>query len=202
MADSTDIISILEVDRSSISPVGSPRVTDDPDGGSGHGGPSGELDSVVELTTASRGRGDDSGDIGLPDGGINTDGWWSSSVGELLHGGLIVGLGDVLPAGDLGSDVGSRELAGSADLSVWVRGIGIDSSVFDDVLVGIWWVSSVASLVDSVAVNELLHGELDERVSGDEPLGFNGFGGREGPARSALLLVVDWSQGSLGGPVI
>jgi len=118
-----------------------------------------------------------------------------------LHGSLIVILSDVLPAGDLGSEVGGVDLAGSADGSVWIRGISVLSSGLDEVLIGVGWVSSVASLVDLVTINELLHGELDEWVSSDLPLGLNRLSGGERPARSTLLLVVDWGQGTLGAPV-
>jgi intein/homing endonuclease len=63
--------------------------------------------------------------------------------------------------------------------------------------------TSIATLVSlgDRAVNKVLLGKADEVVGGDEVSTLSGTGGGERPARSALTLVLNASNGTLSSPV-
>merc|ERR1711939_292604 len=83
---------------------------------------------------------------------------------------------------------------------VWVVGLEHEW-VLLDVFEGVVHKTSIAALVNMVAVDELLLGEGLEFVGGEEHGALNGTGGGESPAGSALSLVLDWGDGTLGSPV-
>jgi len=87
--------------------------------------------------------------------------------------------------------------------SVWVGSLGINSSVLDDVCESLVHQTSVASHVSlgGGAINEVLLGEGDEFVVLQEPGSFNGSSGGERPARTALTLVLNSSDGSSFSPI-
>jgi len=62
-------------------------------------------------------------------------------------------------------------------------------------------VTSVASSISTVAIDDLLRSSVGDSSSGDQVGGFGFFGGREGPARTTLTLVLDWSGLTGGNPV-
>jgi len=136
-------------------------------------------------------------------GGIDGDGRWTN----LPDGGEEGGLGsrwDVLEAGDSGTLVGSVVLASvRSSGGVRVRGLSVNSVVRDDVLESLVHKSTIATLISlgSRAVNQVLLRERDERTLLDFPGSLHRSRGREGPARSTLALVLNWSNGSLGSPV-
>lgn len=184
-------VSGLKGDISLLSPAGSPRVLDDPvllvii---------SSSKDGVVKVGLAV---GENTGLVERPVGGINSDrGWLGVDVGDEL----VASAGSVLSGGLVRS---SLDFASLVDSLVWVGSLG-SKTLLDDVSEGVDWVSSVASQVsvdDSGTVNQLLFGKVGESFVLKEPVSFNVSGGREGPARSALSLVLDWSDSSLGSPV-
>jgi hypothetical protein len=70
-----------------------------------------------------------------------------------------------------------------------------------DVVHGVFLPSTVATSAGGIAVNDLLLREGKEMSSLDEVVSLNGAGGRESPAGSALSLVLNWVDGTLGSPV-
>jgi hypothetical protein len=111
---------------------------------------------------------------------------------------------DIVEAGKSGTNVGSLEFAlVRASGGVRVRRFSVNSRVGDDVLESLIHETSVATLVSlgSGAIYEILFGERDEVVLGQEPSSFGGTSGRERPARSALSLILNGSDGTSGSPI-
>jgi len=103
-----------------------------------------------------------------------------------------------------GNFVGAGLFAGSADSgssSVWVVGFGADSSVGFNPLEGVVHEATLAAVVGLVARDKVLFGEGNKVSAGDLVSTFKRSGGGESPAGSALSLVLDWGDSSLGGPV-
>lgn len=157
------------------------------------------MDAVIDLGAAVL---DDTSVVELPRRSISTDRERTSLVSPVEHLFFISRLGDVRPRVDNIEDVGRVELALSVFGGVRVRGERVLSSGLFEVVVGSIGPTSVTSVGSGVAVNNLLHGEVVELASVEESIRFDGFGGRESPARSALSLVVDGGDGVLRSPVI
>ena len=213
VGNSAGVLSHLEADEAILSPVGVPGVPDDPVVLVGV--VADKLDGVVHLAGgvgATSGVHDSAG-VGGPLGGIDGNGHGAvlleggdDGIGVLSAGletlALVLG---VSPVGDGSSGEGGEGGgAGSGDSlsrGVGVVGLGAHAAGGLDVLEGVGGKSSVAALVDGVAGDELLGGELGEGVSGNGPGSLDGLGGGEGPARSALLLVLDGGELALVVPV-
>jgi len=184
-------------------PAGSPRVLDDPVGLSSLNTPSNSQHTVVQLGSRAVGVRVDSRSVELEGGLRSVDGdGGGSHVDRVLQ----VGLGsllDVLVGLQGGSRVGLVVSAGSVLSSVGIGGFGIDTSVLDDVFHGLSHQTTVASLVSvgSRAVNQVLLRETNQRLARDEVASLSRSSGGEGPARTALALILDSSDGSLGSPV-
>jgi len=107
---------------------------------------------------------------------------------------------------NLGSNGSRLEVASSTRSrfsgSVRIRGFGVQSSSRFNVLVGSSGFSSVASSVAGIAVNNLFRSKSRELVASNGPIAFDGFGGREGPSRTALSLIFDGGDDSSRRPVI
>jgi hypothetical protein len=127
-------------------------------------------------------------------------------------------LGDIGVSGAGGTNVGSVEAALALDGLVGVGGLGVNTVVLDDVLESLVHQTTVAGederrrrtkarhkpaivTLGTRAVNEVLLRERDEVSSGKAVLSLEGAGGREGPARAALSLVLDRGDDTLGAPV-
>jgi hypothetical protein len=156
-------------------------------------------DGVVEGGSASLGV-QDTGFVLLEDGsvGLNGDGDWS-----LGNGGLQLGNGSSWDGG-IGLDINFTGVLGSsAGLVSSLVGVVVLEvlSLLLGVFEGVRLPSTVASIGGGVAINELLLGEGEEVSGGDEVSTFNGSGGGESPAWSALSLVLDGVDGTLGDPV-
>jgi len=102
-----------------------------------------------------------------------------------------------------GSTVGWVVRTGSILSSVWISAFSINSFVGDDVGHGLSHQTTVASLISlrSGAIDEILLREGNEILFGQEVASFSGSSGRKGPARTALLLILNWSNGSFIIPV-
>lgn len=127
--------------------------------------------------------------------------------GGLVDGGLesrLVTRRDILVRGKGSTNVGRGEAAvvGSSG-GVRVRSLSVNSTVGDDVSEGLVHETTVATLVTlgGRAVDEVLLRKADEFASLQEVGTFGGTGGGERPARSALALVLNGGDGSLGSPV-
>jgi len=162
-------------------------------------------DTVVELwvsATAAAG-GHDSRGVQLPSsgGGINGDGDWLLNQGG-LESNFVVHI-DVAAAGDGGRGGASALGAGAVGGGVWVSSLSAETLVLDDPGEGVLHQTSAAALVAGGlgAVNKLLLGERSELASLEEDGTFDGAGGGKRPARSALSLVLDGGDGTLGAPI-
>jgi len=111
---------------------------------------------------------------------------------------------NIVVAAEVSTNVVSVELAlVRSSGGVRVRSLSINTVVLDNVLEGLVHETSLASLVSlsSGAINEVLLGEAYKGSSLQEMSTFGGTSGRERPARSALSLVLNLSDGTLGSPV-
>ncbi len=95
------------------------------------------------------------------------------------------------------------EATGSSFSGVRIAGFGINSLIGNDVLEGIVHQTTFTSHVSlfARAVNKVLFREGNQVSSGELVASFSGSSGREGPAGTALLLVLDWSNSALSSPV-
>jgi len=156
-------------------------------------------DGVIKLGSASSGV-EDTRSVALEDGSVGLDGNGGGSGGD---GSLEVGNGSGTNGGD-GLDVdlalGGIVLASSGSGSVWVSSLEL-LAVSLDVVHGVGLPTTLATIRGGIAVNNLLLGEGEESAGGNEVVSLNGGGGREGPAGTALTLVLDGVDGTLGSPV-
>jgi len=159
---------------------------------------------VVESLAAKLGL-QDTRLVQLEDRAVSLDG---NRDGLLVdggeEGGLVV-LGDVSVAGDGGSGLAAgRALAGGATAGgVRVVLLGADTVLLDP-LEGVVHETTVATLVagGAAAGDEVLLGEGDELAVLDEVVTLNTDDGGEGPAGTALALVLDRGDGAEGDPVL
>lgn len=201
LGDTARVLAVLEADEAVLTPAGTPAVADVPvlvvhvvaDG----------LDGVVELRAAAS-RLHDAARVELPALGVDADGQRALLGHGVLHRGLVLGLRGVAPAADGLNDVALLELAlaGLAATSgVRVVLLALEATGADHVLEGSGGVATLAAAVGGVAVDDLLDGELLDRVAGDEVGRLDGLGGGERPAATALRLVLDRGGGALADPV-
>ena len=109
---------------------------------------------------------------------------------------------DIGPRRDGSLGFGLVEAAISLDSSVWIVGLGLEWELFGIVKrLGHQTALAAVSLEITTAVEELLLREGFQDSILEEVRAFNGTGGGEGPARSAMCLILDFSDGSLGSPV-
>ena len=206
--DTADTGTVLDsdLDVSVVTPGCTPGVLDKVVGSSVLDSVSDGEDTVVEGGSAGSAS-EDTGGVHLEGGlvGLDGDGDWLLGEGGLE---LVWGvLGDVSVGADgdltLGKKVGLAGSSGAITGGVWVDGF-LDHGVALGVLEGLVHKTTVATKVlqDAVvALNELLLREGKEFSRGDEVSTLEGTGGGEGPAGSALSLVLHWSDGTGGDPV-
>jgi len=189
-------------DVSANSPVSSPGVLDKPVIRRGDS-PSNSQDTVVQL----RGRAGrlvvDSAGVELEGGvaGINGDGG-----GALADGRLQAIFRTRLNIGEAlfcGSRVGGRVLASSVLSSVGVGGLSVNTTIGNDVSHGLSHQTTIATLISLGirAVNQVLLRQGDQLVGSQEVAALNGASGGEGPAGTALALILDASDSTLVSPV-
>ena len=202
VGDQALILAVLDADVTFLTPGGTPGVLDDPVLGGEVEVHTDEEDTVVDLGGDAVGH--DTTGVCLPRGGIDGDG----DGADLSEGGGDGGFGvvDGLVGGDLG-DLGlagvlaGGDLAHAGDVGVGRFGGNPAGPGVDGKAERILHQSTIATVVSGVAGDELLFGDGDELVAGEEPGTFDTTGGGEGPARAALALVLDGSDGALLAPV-
>jgi len=191
-------LAVLQPDETVLTPVSTPRVSDDPIP-TLRGRVSGKLDSVIDGGSAL-GSGEDTSGVVLPWLGIAADGEGHALEG-LVDGGLVASNGG--DGGDL--QVGVRSALGrstGAVLSgVRVARFGIETALVNDPLESLLRITTVATIIAGVAVDDFLRGTSRDGVTSHQVGGLNGLGGRESPAASALFLVLDRGGLSLGNPI-
>lgn len=182
-----------------FTPGRSPRVSHDPVALVAIASVSDDTDGVIESGTTSRVV-EDTGMVSGEDASVGFDEDRDGLLGNgSLHGADVVGTDHVVGGGlDTGSStvVSARTVLGG----VLVRGLSHEV-VLGSVVEGSSLPSTGASVVGFVAINELLLGERQKSSGLDEVASFKGGSGGERPARSALSLVLDRVDGSLGSPV-
>jgi len=112
-------------------------------------------------------------------------------------------LTDGVDASDVQGRGASAFITSSVLSGVRVASFGILTSLAHDPLKSLTRITSVATTFTRIAVDDFLRAKTSSRdTSASEEIGgFYGFGGREGPARTALSLVLNWGGLSSGDPV-
>eukprot|EP01137_Pigoraptor_chileana_P014279 Opistho-2@68712 len=176
-----------------LAPGRAPRVLDDPVllAGLCVGTIADNEDTVVKVLGVAEDRPgvSDTAKVELHGAGVDAD-----RNGAILSdpGGELVLVGrERQVASDSGSDTGRLECAGVLGSLVGIVGLKVKTSNLLDLRVGILGETAVASLIDRVAVDQLLLRERDELARLALPLSLNVAGGRESPAAAALALVLD-----------
>ena len=159
---------------------------------------------MVELAGRARGRVVDTSVVELERGLTSIDGNRDRSLRVGSQEIVFVSGWDVGVFSKGGTSVSSVVLASVGRLHlVWVGLFSVNSSVLDDVVHGVGHQTSVASHVtfSPRAVHQVLFGESNKAVSGKLVASFDGSGGGERPARTALSLVLNSSDDSFLSPV-
>jgi hypothetical protein len=156
-------------------------------------------DGVIEVGTA-RGGVKNTTSVHLEDGliGLNGHGCWSLGNGSHKLG--CGSWGDGLNGFDIDLTLGLGGSAWSISSGIWI----VTSELLTGglkILHGVGLPTTTATVTGVIAVNKLLLGKIKEGTSLDEMVGLNGWGGRESPAWTALSLVLDGVDGTLGSPV-
>ena len=154
--------------------------------------------SVVQAITAS--ALDDTRAVELEDVFISFDGDrdWRGNQGSLEGIGV---LGSDKVWATVGLDSNSLlELAGVVFSSVWVGELEFET-VVSSVGEGLNWITTIATVVVLVTVDDLLLREAEELALVDLVPSFQDTGGGESPAWTALALILDLSDGALASPV-
>jgi len=156
-------------DVSVHSPVSSPRVLNQPEGGSRVNTPSNGEDSVIKLRSAASWLVVDSRAVELEGVLRSIDGNRGWSSGDLNLEIVLITRVDIDEALKGGTRVGSAVAASSILSGVWVARLSVDSSVGDNVGHGLSHESSIASLVSlrSGAIHQVLLRERDKLLCGD-----------------------------------
>jgi len=182
-----------------LTPGSSPRVSHDPVALVSIASVPNHTDGVIESRTAS-GVVEDTRMVTREGASVGFDQDRDGLLGdETLHGADVVSCSHVVGAG---FDTSSSAVVSARSV---LGGVGVRRLSHEVVLSGIVEGSSLpsttATVVALVAVNELLLGERQKSASLDEVTSFKGGSGGEGPARTALSLVLDTVDGTLGSPV-
>ena len=184
-------------DETTVSPAGSPRVTDNPVGGGGTGVVSDSDDGMVARGAA--GAGHDTGFVGLESSAGSVD---SDSNGLSINGahhGVVVSSNGFV-SGGVNLALGSGVLAGTVSSGVRVVRVQLSTGSLE-VLEGFVGPATITSIAVLVAINLLLRRKLQESSALDAVSGLDNFSGSERPARTALALILD-SSGARTCPVL
>jgi len=175
------VVPHLQPDVSLNSPLGGPRVTDDPVGGGSSAVVTNELHAVVQhVDERALQMGQHTRLVILPCGSINADGEGTPGDQVSLEGGLAEERGGSLVGRDGGDDVSLLEGALAVLTGVGVGLVGLLASSLDQVVEGRRSCTTIATVRSGVAVNDLLGSEVDGGgggLAGDDVGALHGFGG-------------------------
>jgi hypothetical protein len=187
------------VDVTLFSPGGSPGVSDDSVGDSVFGSETNGGDGVIEARFTSAVVENTTGvTLEIVVGSINGNASWS------LFDGFYQGFPIVVSDSFVGYSLDNSLVFGIFALST-LSGVSILAFellwVGHKILHSFSLKSTIATTVTSIAINELLFRELEKFSSLDEVSTLHGSSGREGPAGTALSLVLNWVDSSFRSPV-
>jgi hypothetical protein len=193
--DTTSVLTISKVDVTALTPRRTPGVTDDPVTTSLRR-VTNELDGVINVGSALSSV-EDTSSVVLP--------WLSIAADGKRHRfeGSIDGRLASSNRNDLANADSRRATASSAtsiNTTVRVAAFGI-KSVSLDPAEGFTGVTTTASRVRVIAINELLRSSIGDTTSSDEVSRFRFLSGREGPARTTLSLILNSGGLSSGNPI-
>jgi len=186
----------LEPDETILTPISSPRVSYNPIS-TLVGRISSKLYGVIDGVSALASIEDTTGVV-LPWLSIAADGEGSRLEG-LVDGTLISS--NRVDGVDVVLGSARRFHAVSVLSGVGIAAFGILSTLGFYPTKSLTRITSGASIIIGIAINDFLRGEGYDRLTSDQAGRFNGLGGGEGPARSALFLVLNGSGHSLCNPV-
>jgi len=146
---------------------------------------------VVELSSAAGVQDTTSVVVELIALGIDSKGSWGLHQSSLQS--RLASRFDVSDGSDSNSSVTACVLTSSIFGSVWILGLVADSVVLS-IGNGISLHSTIAAVPLGLAVNDLLLSKVNNLSSLEVVSSFDNSSSREGPARSALSLVFDWSK--------
>jgi hypothetical protein len=189
-----------ESDVSSFTPGGVPRVLDDVIIRS----VTNSKNTVVKVSSTASIR-VDTRLVKLEGLGVGLDSNRDWLVRKSVNEGGIVVLGDVLVSLNSGS-LGARGGASALNSLVWVSSFSAKTTVLGNPVEGVVHPATVAASVratvaEDVAINQVLFRKRSQSVAGNSNGTFNGTSGGEGPARAALALVLDTSNGTGRSPI-
>jgi len=145
-------------------------------------------------------------------GGKDTSGivlpWLSISADGKRHllevgvdGGLIFSNRDDSRDLQVGGSSARRGPAGLVFSLVRIARFSIKTTLLDNPVEGFSGVTTVATLVGGIAINDFLRSTDGLSTASQKVSRLNSLGGGESPAGTALFLVLDWSGHSLGDPI-
>mmetsp|Transcript_33671 Transcript_33671/g.57774 ORF Transcript_33671/g.57774 Transcript_33671/m.57774 type:complete len:344 (+) Transcript_33671:175-1206(+) len=189
VGDVARVGAVRQTDKAVLAPGGAPLVADLPvttrasfhaDG----------LHAVIHLLGAS---GHDAALVGVPGGSIQAHGERTGGLHVRSHGGLALDGG---VAGDTDHELRRTGLAGAGGAlvrGVRIGGFSLDAASLLHVVVGVLSPAALATGGGAVALHQLLRREDVGSLEGTHGVGLNLLGGREGPARTAVALVLHGS---------
>lgn len=186
----------MDADVTGFAPSGTPRVADNPVSGS----VTDSLDAVIDVVVAHR---QDTTSVGLEVSGGEAD-RRRTTVQSDSEVAFTSGDGGV--ATDSGNE-GRRVGLASASLTscarhVWVSRFSLDTTGLDNIVEGMLGPTTLATIRSGVARGDLLRSEGLKGISTNElAIRFNGSGGAEGPAGTALSLILDRGDNTVVAPV-
>jgi hypothetical protein len=188
-AKATSLVVAGHVDVAAVTPASAPAVLDDP----GVAGVADSEDGVVEVLLAR--AVEDTRAVALEGRASlegNRDGAAVQSASET---GIRVGN---TTSATSACRLGAARLAGTLTSSVRIASLRAETTVAGSPVNSLGGPATVAALVahGARAVNQLLLREIGETLARDGVGALNGTSGREGPARTALTLVLDGSDGT------
>jgi hypothetical protein len=178
VGDGTGVLAVSKADVSALTPAGTPGVTDLPVSTS-RGINTDGLDAVVNGGTANR---HNATSVGVPRGSIQAHGERTSGLDVGGHLVLTNDGGVTIDGNDL---LGQVNLAGTSDApvrSVGVSSLSDDTTSVLDVLVGDLGPTTVATLGDVGALNDLLRRKSVSGTKSSHGIGLDLLSSREGPA--------------------
>jgi len=186
------------LDVTIVSPWCTPLILDEEEFLSVLGTVSDSKDTVIEIGSASSGNNTRS--VLLESGliGFNSNRDWTLSDGVLKGSNTV--LWNILISGDWTNTIRSRVLASTVSSCVWVVSSSLKWMLFS-IHESVVHQTTIATMAVGIAIDKLLLGEDLKWVSSNSSSRWDTSSGREGPASTALSLVLNWGNFTSGNPI-